>query len=133
MATNSIGSLDFICFYGEPPVYQEQIERLEYPGADGARYRKTGKAGGPFTLESCVDVLDIEDGRVTMGAYAALVGAGDQNLVWRNRHFIDENLKVVVLGVRQKELRVVGAFAGALDPASTARLRAEWTLDFRKV
>lgn len=130
---NSIGPETFICFYGEPPAYQETIERLAFPGEDGARYRKLGKASGPFMLQSCVDVLDIPAGRDKLADYAALVGAAEQHLVWRGRDFDDENLKVVVMAVKQVQLKVAGAICGGLASGSTAILRVDWSLEFRKV
>lgn len=132
-ATNSIDTETFLGFLGEPPSYQERIERLEYEGSDGARYRKLGKSSGVFQLVSIVDVADIAGGRTKLAAYAAMVGTAEVDLVWRGYNFTTENLKVVVIAVQQESLRSVIQWAGAANPANHAELRARWTLEFRKV
>lgn len=132
MALNEISTFTVLEWRGEVPAYADRIERLEWAGVDGARYRRLGKVGGPFQLVSIVDTATITTGRALLNSYASLKTAGLVVLKYRGVDFNAlESLKVVVIDVVQQALHPVLQWSGALDDSSKARLEAVWTLEFR--
>lgn len=117
----SIGGLSVITLRGGiNPGTGEQLQDITRPGVDGIAYRKVGKRGRPFTMESVVDVANAAAVTTAIANYKALQGTlvtvvENNGQTWTN---------VAVLNVRPAEpQKVLTATTG-----SDYLLRATWTL-----
>ena len=121
-----IGTFDFISLKGGViPGSGEQVEEITRPNVDGVAYRKIGKRGEPFEMESLVDVLDAAAAKTLLTNYKALQGTL-QNLELEDGSIYSN---VIVLNIRETGRQVVTNSIGGLVANSTILVRASWTLE----
>lgn len=133
LAVNKIGSETFLYFVGTPRLYRPRVERLAFPGSDGAVFRRVGYESGQFQLRSCKDVLDMSAATAKLNDYKAMIATAIYQLVWRNIDYDAQNLRVAVLDVEPTDVAPVLQWAGAASNTNKAKVEVVWTLEFRKI
>lgn len=129
LKVNSLSTFTFLYFNGVPATWRQRVERIEIPGRKGSFLRSLGKTSGPWTIETCKDVLDIDAGIALLKQYAALVGTNGHTLIWRGHDYSTDNLLAKVLDVQGESSSVV-QWSGAASSTNKAKLVASWTLEW---
>lgn len=121
-----IGAYNFVTLKGEiNPGSGHQMEEITRPGVDGVAFRRIGRRGFPFKVQSMVDVATDSAAAALLSSYKALQGTvvsltDETGQVWNN---------IVVLNVRPAGRKYVVAKSGGLDAGQTGYLvRCEWML-----
>lgn len=125
---NRIGDFNFLQFVGGPEFPSGDIEIVARPGVDGVALWFTGVRGKPFSIVSLVDAPDLIGAYDLYEQYNRIVGAGVQNMVWRNVGLVGYGIVFAVLMVRPLQIRQVAKFVGGFNNNPTAICRCEWTL-----
>lgn len=122
----SIGGYSFITLEGGlNPGSGEQLEEITRPGVDGVAYRRIGRRGVPFRMQSLADVANAANAHSLILNYKALQGG----LVT----LVDETgqswFNVMVLRVQCSQPKYVTGMSGGLTGGQTGYLvSADWLL-----
>ncbi len=121
---NSIGPYEFRTLTGNPVQFAHQAQVETRPGVPGAAVWLTGERGEPFTLRSTCGWPTLAQARSMYTWYRGLVGADPQPFFYYNLNLGNAEGSVLVLDVKQVELRVVARDTGG----AVVLLVCEWTL-----
>jgi len=128
MADYSIGEHDFLTLSRPPISAAEGLAFVARSGTDGLTAWRTGKRGGPFSVQSVVDAADVDAAAALIDEYRELMAAGPVTMRWNGQAGKDRVKVQTVEPAGEDGVRpIVAATGGTCDP-SRALCRAVWTL-----
>ena len=131
---NQIQSHQFLRLVGKPCPPKEHHKGdgpIHRKGVDGSGFVAIGRWGDPFSLESFVDQLSIQEAWTTFHEYRDLIDLGAVLFIQDDHDFTLNGWEIKVLDVEPTEVREQICFTGGLsipDGDSGASLRCRWTV-----
>lgn len=131
MATNQLGSFQFIRMSPPPLVVQDRIARTAQAGTDGTSYWQMGKAGRPFQVTTVVEALNVAAAFALYQAYYSLLAAEPQTLQWAGQTISGQKFKVLSVEPNgPNSIRQIGfGFGGVNGGVSFGMVECVWTLE----
>lgn len=121
----SIGSFTFLTLKGGVSIGSGMtLQEITRPNVDGISYRKVGKRGEPFQVNTVIDLLNYPTAKTRVSDYAAMQGTlvtlvEESGSTWNN---------VLVLNTRHVETVPIRSSVGGITANSLVLLSMVWTL-----
>lgn len=129
MSDPSIGSYNFLSLVGNANPMSESMKNIDRAGVDGTAWKKRGKRGPLFTMESARDQDDAAASKAALANYKAYVSSLRTLTLANGQSYTN----VLIHGVEEIQEHAISTSAGGLSTSAGRLQRCRWILQHTEV